>query len=94
MSAAATERPSHYDLADLHTYVVPVTPKSLRETLCVAEFALQELGRQHPGYNAGGTIDTHLAKIRLLIDECDRKRPTGPDGKHGNLHTPECGCDA
>lgn len=87
-----TQRPSVYDLADLHTYVIPVTPKSLKETLCVVEFAMRELERQRPTYNAGGTLDSHLQRIRLLIDECSRKRPTGSDGKHGSRHTPECGC--
>lgn len=83
----------HYLISKLHTYAIPVTPKSLRETLCVAEFALQELHQQRPDFNAGGDIESHLTKVRELITECDRKRPTGPDGKHGNLHTPECGCD-
>lgn len=87
-----TQRPPHHELADLHAYVIPVTPKMLKETLCVVEHAMRELERQRPDYNAGGTIDTHLARIRLLLDECSRKRPTRTDGKHGNLHTPECGC--
>lgn len=85
-------RPPHHELADVHAYVVPITPKMLGETLAVTEYALQELGRQRPGYNAGGTVDTHLARLRLLMDECKRMRPTGPDGKHGNRHTPVCGC--
>lgn len=83
----------HYLKSKLHSYVVPVTPKSLKETLCVIELSLSELDRLKPGYNAGGTIATHLAKVRELMAECDRKRPTGPDGKHGDLHTTECGCD-
>ena len=89
-----TARPPHHALADLHTYVVPITPKMLRETLCVAEYALNELGRQKPDYNAGGTITTHTGRLHHLIEECDRKRPTGPDGKHDHRHTPECGCDS
>jgi hypothetical protein len=83
----------HYLKTDLHTYFVPVSPKSLRETLCVAEHALQELGQQRPGYSAGGSIGHHMTVIAELIRECDRQRPLGPDGKHGDLHTPECGCD-
>lgn len=92
MSEAHTRRQRHYLTADLHTYVVPVSPKSLLETLCVVEFALQEMGRQRPGYNAGGTVESHLERVRVLMDESKRKRPTGPDGKHGNRHTRECGC--
>lgn len=83
----------HYLKADLHAYFVPLPPKTLRETLCVAQHALQQLEQAHPGYTAGGTIPTHLAKIQELLNECDRQRPLGADGKHGNLHTPECGCE-
>lgn len=82
----------HYLRADLHTYAVPVSPKMLLETLCVVEFALNELERQKPGYNAGGTIDSHLERVRALMAECQRKRPTGRGGKHDDLHTDECGC--
>ena len=30
--------------------------------------------------------------IGMLIDILALHRPTGPDGKHGNRHTPTCGC--
>lgn len=78
--------------APLHTYVVPVSPKMLLETLCVVQSALHALDRERPGFNAGGTLDTHLARVQHLITECERKRPTGTGGKHGSLHTDECGC--
>jgi hypothetical protein len=83
----------HYLKSKLHSYVIPVTPKSLKETLCVVELSLNELDRLNPGYSAGGTVASHLTKVRELMAECDRKRPTGSDGKHGDLHTTECGCD-
>lgn len=35
--------------------------------------------------------DVHLA-VGALINIIDEHRPLGPDGKHGNLHTPTCGC--
>lgn len=92
MPDAQQARPPRAALADLHAYVVPVSPKMLRETLCVAEFALAELERQKPGYNAGGTIATHTARLNLLIEEIDRMRPLGPGGKHDSRHTPVCGC--
>lgn len=63
------------------------TPKMLRETLCVAQTAI------------GNTLPLdprkaeHLGRLQRLIDECDRVRPLGPDGKHGDLHTPLCGCE-
>ena len=82
----------HLLTTDLHTYVVPVSPKMLLETLCVVEFALNELERQWPGYNAGGRVEAHLERVRALMAECQRKRPTGVGGKHDDLHTDECGC--
>ena len=89
----SSRRAEHYLRSTIHTYAVPVSPKSLRETMCVAQFALAQLRRQLPDYNAGGSIDLHLEKINQLIDECDRKRPLGPDGKHDRRHTGECGCE-
>jgi hypothetical protein len=85
-------RAEHYLRADLHTYAVPLSPKTLRETINVATHALRELEKAHPGYNAGGTIHSHIERLEQIGAECDRKRPTGPDGKHNNRHTPECGC--
>jgi hypothetical protein len=60
----------------------------LRETLCVAQ---SEVGNSP--WNEGRK-DEHVARLQRLIDECDRHRPLGPDGKHGDLHTATCGCDA
>jgi hypothetical protein len=62
-------------------------PKGLRETLCTAQSRI---------INSG--LDQHrrkhdVARLQLLIAECDRHRPLGPDGKHGDLHTDTCGCD-
>lgn len=88
----SARRRLHLLTTDLHTYVVPVSPKMLLETLCVVEFALNELERQRPGYNAGGRIERHLERVRALMSECQRKRPTGVGGKHDSLHTDECGC--
>lgn len=83
---------SRYKLHDLHAYVVPISPKMLKETLAVVESALSELEKARPGYNAGGPIVLHKERIAVLIEECTRMRPVGPDGKHGDRHTPECGC--
>lgn len=74
----------HFLRADLHAYLLPVTPKTLRETLCVAQGAV---------LRAGGDRAQHDGSVLAqLIDECDRQRPLGADGKHGDRHTPECGC--
>lgn len=62
------------------------SPKMLRETLCVAQarisYSSLDLGRKAE----------HLRRLQKLIDEIDKHRPLGPDGKHGDLHTPTCGC--
>lgn len=71
-----------------HTYTVPDGPKMLRETLCVAQARIGNSPLDH------GRRDEHMDRLQRLLDECDRKRPLGPDGKHGDRHTPECGCDA
>lgn len=59
------------------------TLKMLRETFCAAQSAL------------GESLDNpkHIERLGRLIAEIDRQRPLGSDGKHGNLHTPFCGCE-
>lgn len=59
--------------------------KSLRETLCVAQHAINARGYS--------TKDWYSAKIGLLIKQIDILRPLGTDCKHGNKHTAYCGCD-
>ena len=56
----------------------------LRETLCVAQTALGLLP-----YDA----TEHRDRIGRIVDEIDRQRPLGPDGKHGSRHTDTCGCE-
>lgn len=63
--------------------------KVLRETLCVAQAAI---GWEYNGMEESDK-PPHLARIERLIAEIDRHRPLGPDGKHGELHTPTCGCE-
>lgn len=59
------------------------TLKMLRETFCASQQAL------------GEALDNprHIERLGRLIAEIDRQRPLGPNGKHGNLHTPFCGCE-
>lgn len=71
---------------DQFTYTVAVDPKMLRETLLSASYTMRNFSR-------AGNKESHLDHLKRLIDECDRKRPLGPDGKHGKRHTEECGCD-
>lgn len=87
-----TDKPAAHELADLHAYVVPISPKMLMETIGVVQAAFTVLGQQRPGYTAGGALDVHRARLQHLADECQRMRPVGPDGKHGDRHTPTCGC--
>lgn len=68
-------------------YEVRVPPKVLRETLCLAQslFANGQPFVSNPG--------SHIATLQLVINECDRHRPVGVDGKHGDRHTKTCGCE-
>jgi hypothetical protein len=68
-------------------YVLSVTPKSLRETLCVAQTAI---GNSETDEH---TKRGHLDLLDRLINETDRHRPLGADGTHTD-HTESCGCDA
>lgn len=68
------------------TLTVPQVPKMVREALCVAEHAVNQ---NVADINKHGAPDV----LAALINECDRHRPTGPDGKHGDRHTPTCGCE-
>jgi hypothetical protein len=60
--------------------------KMLKETLCDAQAlaVFLQLNASIPHY-----VDT----LQKLINECDRHRPIGPDGKHGDRHTETCGCE-
>lgn len=69
----------HVDAGDL---------KMLRETLCQAQSALH-----HYPYPTTGSIEGHTRRIGVLIEQIDQHRPLGPDCKHGNRHTPTCGCE-
>lgn len=68
-----------------HTYTVPDGPKMLRETLAVAQARIGQTDEPRKR--------DHLDRLQRLINECDRKRPLGPDGKHDDRHTSECGCE-
>lgn len=65
------------------------TPKMVREALCFAEGAVARLV---PGTLTAQTSLTGLV-LADLIRECDRHRPLGPDGTHGDRHTLTCGCE-
>lgn len=58
--------------------------KMARETLCTAQHAVATM---YP------TEDSHITRLQRMIDQIDVQRPLGPDGKHGNRHTPTCGCE-
>jgi hypothetical protein len=68
-------------------YVVPDKPKMLRETLCVAQSRIGNSPLDE------GRKWEHIDRLQRLIDECDRHRPLGLNGKHDDRHTPTCGCD-
>lgn len=63
--------------------------KGTREALCAAQAALNE--------RAAAGVDTHtvpgwVAALGGLLTQLDVHRPLGPDGTHGDNHTPTCGC--
>lgn len=66
---------------------VDITPKALRETLCIAQTRIGNSGLDKRRQKSD------IATLQALIDECDRHRPLGPDGKHGDRHTLTCGCE-
>lgn len=63
------------------------TLKMLRETLCVAQTAI---GVQ---FDESTRAPGHIDRLGRIIEEIDRQRPLGPDGKHGDRHTATCGCE-
>ena len=73
--------------SDLHLSDPRDTLKMIRETLCVAQTALQYLPYEDP------REESHRDRIGRIVAEIDRQRPLGSDGKHGDLHTPSCGCE-
>lgn len=75
-----------HTLADPTAYIVPDSPKMLRETLCVAQSRIGNSSLDE------GRKRAHIDRLQRLIDECDRHRPLSSDGKHGDLHTSTCGC--
>lgn len=77
----------NYALADLSSLIVPDSIKMLRETFCVAQ---SRIGNSPLD---AGRRQEHMDRLGRLIEECDRQRPLGRDGKHGNRHTPTCGCE-
>lgn len=66
-------------------YALEDGPKMLRETLSVAQFLFSES-------NDPRRIE-HIERLQRLIKECDRHRPLGPNGQHGERHTATCGCE-
>lgn len=68
---------------------VPVEDlKMLRETLCLAQAALNHAYAHFPP--PGGVSGKYIS---ALIEQIDKHRPLGPDGKHGDRHTMTCGCE-
>ena len=70
------------------TLTTPDSPKALREVLCVAVDAVARSGAVLPAQ-----VNTVERVLTTLIRDCDRHRPLGPDGTHGDRHTLTCGCE-
>jgi hypothetical protein len=74
-------------------WVIPAELKMLREALCLAQTGMGMLLENPDDMDETAHLIAHRECIEALIAEIDRHRPLGPDGKHGELHTPTCGCD-
>lgn len=74
-------------MSDLHLDDERDTIKMLRETFSAAQSYIGT--HSNRSYDRG----RHVERLQRLIDECERQRPTGSDGKHADRHTPTCGCD-
>lgn len=61
------------------------SPKMLRETFCILQTWM--------GLSQRPDRQDHIDRLQRLIDDCDRHRPLGPDGTHGDRHTNTCGCE-
>lgn len=61
--------------------------KMVGEALAVAETAVANF------YPADEYRDRCARILADLLSDVARQRPTGSNGKHGELHTPTCGCD-
>jgi hypothetical protein len=73
-----------------HAYIPVNNLKATREALCVAQSALTEWARLGRDVNR---VPHWVDRVQALIDQIDVHRPLGSDGKHGNRHTPTCGCE-
>ena len=83
---AAPSRPPVADTV-IHAPDPADTLKMIRETFCLAQSAIN----QWP--SGEGRKPGHVARLQRLIDDIDDQRPLGTDGKHGDRHTPTCGCE-
>ena len=74
----------------MSTLTVQDSIKMLREAFCQSQAAIIHLTQSHEYVG----LHRHVKVLGRLIDECDRQRPLGPDGKHDDRHTPTCGCES
>lgn len=69
----------------MYIYSLPNSPKMLQETLSFCQSLV--------GNSGDLRLDEHIQRLQDVINECQRMRPTGLGGKHGDRHTQQCGCD-
>ncbi|CCW14625.1 hypothetical protein [Rhodococcus aetherivorans] len=61
--------------------------KTIHEALCVAQTAIGNFPEQPTNW------PPYIQVLQNLINDIERQRPIGSNGKHGNLHTPNCQCE-
>lgn len=85
--------PNSDEVVELATAVAEVDirdPKGLREALCAAQAALSERAAHDIDRDA---VPRWMARLDEVARQVDAHRPLGSDGKHGEMHTPACGCE-
>lgn len=75
----------------LNPAYIPVTAlKATREALCAA---MTDLGQRAADGTDVDRVPHWIDRLQALCDQIDVHRPLRRDGKHGDLHTPTCGCE-
>lgn len=85
MDKALSDLPAAVEMRAESTIQTIDSLKTVREALSAAQTAVQ--------HTDSSLAATHARVLQRLIDNIDRQRPLGPDGKHGDRHTKACGCD-
>lgn len=68
-------------------------PKTMEEIVAPTHWSPKWLSEKLAAHSVYAPDEFTRRKINELLDVLELHRPTGCDGKHGDLHTPTCGCE-